>query len=885
MQDTPHPLASGVKKTKESPFVRVLPGGDLSIAVVLLSPGLDPPHQAVSKLPRPTSARPDVYCPFCGRKGHYSLTDKYHHFSHSDGQQECVEHDLETALHLRAKHLLLHQLSLARTHRKSITARLPCVRCGNAFQKKVVARTTWDLEEAERTLANGLRPDVLLSLDGAPVFAVEVFVTHAVASEKGARYVADGLAGVEIAAKDLFNEQGQPTWSYPVPLPLPLSAWGLEVAPRTMNICSSCRGITKELRNTAKLTAALALDDPSAWAEILASGGFSPAWRLELANRPHDAVLDVTHAPEVFRERLPHERSISPDDLNSKIFAGLRGRYGETSLKFWSSLPEIAYTLFAPVVERLSELIGDISGQTDAMDDDGDAISGALEIAEFVHHAIGSAEVQHRSRGWIGYALLSSAHRWGNTCMDERRLRSWPGKKLRGFSDEQLARWLEMLEKQRFIARFRDGNTPLVALFGLAVRERGIAFGLSKLLIGKRPRLRSISSSALDGLNDAQKRAVRAVYSTPITIIHGAAGTGKSRVIAGFLRALPSLSWLILAPTGKAADRLREVTDGNPNCGLPMTFARLLRDPFGDFQLAHDAPIGVVLDEAGFISVEDFAKLLEVLGRMEIARLVLVGDPMQLPSIGPGRVLHDLIEWSRDPRRGISQVALTDIMRSNSAIAAAAGAIRDGRFPPTSDAITIEDPASDEDDFVAQVVKTFEDLSCQSLGPVQIISKRRDDVRRLNLAIQQHQNPRGKPLDAAPGLRVGDRVICNQNYYGDITLLNGQQVEVVGETAENLLLGAEPVPISLPIAEAGRLDLGYALTIHKAQGSEWDSVIITLPPGNKATSGARPLIYTALTRGRSRVHIVSRRETLSQAIRANLSRRTSLRYFLRQHWK
>lgn len=557
------------------------------------------------------------------------------------------------------------------------------------------------------------------------------------------------------------------------------------------------------------------------------------------------------------------------------------------SAKFWTSFGDLADQLFHPLAQHVSKCAADISGKMDSLTDDDNALLKALELAEMMHGALSSDESTFRPCAWIGYGLLSNAYKYGNTNMREDGLATnWPGKKVRGLTPEQLATWLKVLAKDKIIERFKVGREQQVALYSLASKERSIVSALKKIWAQSRKKIRPTREGFYTTLNKEQQRAVDRIEACPITIVHGAAGTGKSHAIRGIIRAFPSVHWLLLAPTGKAAGRLRDTAVDSTNCSQPITFAKFIAEQEGCAPPDESRSYGVILDEAGFVSVEGFDGLLKALSRYRVVRLILAGDPEQLPSIGPGNVLGDLIKWARGRRDDrVAEVELTKVVRSADDLTAAGHAVRRGRMPKFGNSITIEDPGGDR---TAQIVSAVRSLAQRGSAPVQVIGRTRDLVQELNVALQACYNPRGRPLECNRSLRVGDIVICTENYYGEVILLNGQQATIVAENEQSLTLETEGRALVLPISETRRITLGYALTIHKAQGSEWDSVVIALPgtPPKKKGGGfvKRPLIYTAITRSKRHVHIIARRDTLEAAVAAESFRKTSLLYFLKKDW-
>lgn len=745
----------------------------------------------------------------------------------------------------------------------------------------------WNAEEAERQLPDGLRPDITMMSERTPIFLIELYATHLVEPEKRSRLEDLGIAGIEIDARHLFDEHGNQLWNCDRSLPLPINAWALERAPRSFNICPNCRKIPNERRTTANFVHRMSQADPEAWTSALAAGAITGPWLTALAQRPGDTLLELTDKPETLRDeaQIPAQE-MSAEDLESKILAGLKRHYGVDAPDYWTKLADLGGDVFNPLASRVLELSADISGKTEQIDREVKLLERALKLAERIHHALGHGESESRALAWIGYGLLRNSSGYGNTCMIEQRILAWPGRDIQGLTPELLGAWIEQLVERRFVVRISDITPAMVALRSLAIREWGIVRELRVIRQRGAGKFRSTLSQERKRLNPLQSRAVEMVAASPITIVHGAAGTGKSRVIKGILKTLPQLDWILLAPTGKAAARLREESDGLPGCWRPMTFAKFISSQDQDNEPApsDERLFGVILDEVGFASAEDFDKLLKSLNRLSVRRLVLLGDPRQLPSIGPGNVLGDLIKWARGQPEGVAAIELKQVMRSSPELTLAARAVRFGQSPRFGGAVTRADP---ENNLKQQVLDAIRYLRSHGSETVQVIVRTRAWVHELNLAIQASDNSSGRPLTSAPHLRIKDRVICTENYYSqDFALLNGQQAEIIGETDAGIILLSGEERMCLPVSEAKRLMLGYAITVHKAQGSEWESAVIAFPStaGKRGFQIKNALIYTALTRSKSRVHIISHHDTLDAAIREQDHRMTLLRHFLKEHW-
>lgn len=376
------------------------------------------------------------------------------------------------------------------------------------------------------------------------------------------------------------------------------------------------------------------------------------------------------------------------------------------------------------------------------------------------------------------------------------------------------------------------------------------------------------------GLHAEQAAALRSAVLHPLTIVTGGPGTGKSffcRAVAQFA-AQHQLPLLAGAPTGRAAQRLTELT------GVPaLTLHRMLEyDPHTQrFQRHAECPLDAALvlaDEMSMVDVFLFAALLAAvpLG----AHLVLVGDEEQLPSVGPGQVLADLLAADIAPvvrfTQGYRQTA-------GSGIAVCAQAIRAGVAPElTTDPqaecrlLEVADPAQG----VARIVELVsEELPAQwGYAPEQIqvlcpLNQGEAGTHVLNQALQARLNPTGREiLGTAPPLRVGDRVMVTQNNYR-LGVFNGETGVISGARTRPLHVDVRTAQGAVTFVgpEVAQLTLGYAVSVHKAQGGEFPVVVVFLHDVH-APLLQRPVLYTALTRAQQRCVLVGTRTAVQQAV-------------------
>ncbi|MGY1636799.1 AAA family ATPase [Geodermatophilus sp. SYSU D00742] len=366
--------------------------------------------------------------------------------------------------------------------------------------------------------------------------------------------------------------------------------------------------------------------------------------------------------------------------------------------------------------------------------------------------------------------------------------------------------------------------------------------------------------SVAKGLDEAQKQAVAQVLGAGVSLLTGGPGTGKSRTVAAVVSLLRSRGSevALAAPTGRAAKRLEELTD-HP----AVTVHRLLgaQGTSGGFARNEEWPLDadvVVVDEASMLDVELTAALLEAC--QDGTHLLLVGDPAQLPSIGPGHVLGDLIDSGVVP-----VVELTTLYRQaeGGAIARLANAVRGGELPPVDspDREVVVVPATGSAEAARRVVQLVTDSIPRALGidpaTVQVVTpvhRGPAGTLELNKALKAVLNPGDGTVW---GFDVGDRVVATANHLDlePIGFANGEVGVVTGTGEGTLDVDFASGPVTVSGTAMSDLRHGWAITVHRAQGSEWPGVVVVLPP-EAGGMLSRPLVYTALTRAQRHLSIV-----------------------------
>jgi exodeoxyribonuclease V alpha subunit len=398
-----------------------------------------------------------------------------------------------------------------------------------------------------------------------------------------------------------------------------------------------------------------------------------------------------------------------------------------------------------------------------------------------------------------------------------------------------------------------------LARYGMA--EEAVAEGVARLAASAE-RIADPASvrTVAKGLDKAQQDAVAQVLSAGVSLLTGGPGTGKSRTVAAVVKLLRAKGTdiALAAPTGRAAKRLEELTD-HP----ATTVHRLLgaQGMTGGFARNEEWPLDadvVVVDEASMLDVELTAALLEACP--DGTHLLLVGDPAQLPSIGPGHVLGDLIDSGAVP---VTELTTLYRQAEGGAIARLATGVRGGELPvvdsPDREVVIV--PATGSAEASRRVVQLVTDSIPRALGidpaAVQVVTpvhRGPAGTIELNKALKAVLNP-GE--GTVWGFDAGDRVVATANHLElEPTGFANGEVGVVTKTGDGSL---DVTFASGPVTVTGKamsdLRHGWAITVHRAQGSEWPGVVVVVPP-EAGGMLSRPLIYTALTRAQRHLSIV-----------------------------
>ncbi len=520
---------------------------------------------------------------------------------------------------------------------------------------------------------------------------------------------------------------------------------------------------------------------------------------------------------------------------------------------------------------------------------------------------------EYRLQAGLKYVLQEAAASAGHTYLPRETLLTQAAKALRA-QGEALAHGLDALLFARELVAVSADGEDAVMLGAYYHAEREIARYLRLLSAAKtapaQPEKQIADFERQNGIafSPNQRRAVSEAVRQGLLVITGGPGTGKTTIINCILSLL-GRNVLLAAPTGRAAKRMSEATGHEAK-----TLHRLLEfsGDEGRFQRDENNPLDcacVIVDEMSMVDVFLMRSLLRAL--KPGTKLILVGDADQLPSVGAGNVLGDILKSGVIP-----SVRLTDIFRqaAESLIVLNAHRINHGEAPilnrRDSDFFFERQPLAE--DAAAAIVglcarrlpaflrTDFPARDIQVLSPTK---KSGAGVYQLNALLQQALNP---PAPAKPELaygditfRLGDKVMHVRNNY-QLAWVNDSGAE--GEGVFNGDVGFvsrvdeqdktvtvrydDERSVEYDYQQLEELELAYCLSVHKSQGSEFPCVVMPVVGGPPRLL-TRNLFYTALTRARRLVVLVGREENIAQMVQNNLilRRYTTLRQRLEEEWE
>jgi exodeoxyribonuclease V alpha subunit len=495
-----------------------------------------------------------------------------------------------------------------------------------------------------------------------------------------------------------------------------------------------------------------------------------------------------------------------------------------------------------------------------------------------------------RARAGVSYALAEAAGE-GHCGLPRSELVSL-AVKLLDIEQQVIEEAIDQELAEQIVIADTVDCIPSVFLASLYNAERSIVSQIMRLRSGTPPWSSVDTDKAIPWveqklaieLADSQKQAIRLALSSKALVITGGPGVGKTTLVNSILTILRAkqVRALLCAPTGRAAKRLSEST------GLEAkTIHRLLEiNPVnGEFKRNEDFPLEcdvLVADECSMVDVPLANQLLKAVATT--TAVIFVGDVDQLPSVGPGQVLADLIDSGAVP-----VVRLTEVFRqaASSRIVRSAHQINQGVFPSLPEKGEASDfyfVPTDEPEAIARTVvdlvkarlpRKFQVDPVRDIQVLCPMNRSLTGARGLNQLLQEALNPPGENSIEKFGYRfsVADKVMQVQNNY-DKDVYNGDIgfVTHIDHDEQELTASFDEHVVTYAFGELDELVLCYATTIHKSQGSEYPVVVIPVSTQHYMML-KRNLIYTGITRGKRLVVLVGQKRALAMAVKGKQAER------------
>ncbi|MBP2630550.1 MAG: helicase, RecD/TraA family [Firmicutes bacterium] len=560
------------------------------------------------------------------------------------------------------------------------------------------------------------------------------------------------------------------------------------------------------------------------------------------------------------------------------LFLETHGVSGAYAAKIFAKYSSFSIEVIEKDPYRLAREVDGIGFRT------ADQIAASIGIEKF------SAD---RISAGIDFALLQIANA-GHCCVPEQILIEQTAKLIL-VNHNEVAITLKNLLKEDRLCTEEIGGTTLIYPRNLYHAEKNVA---KRLLYLKDKAQQIASEDAMQQVRDweetagitlanQQRQAVISALEHGVLVLTGGPGTGKTTVVKGIIAVLEQqgLQILLGAPTGRAAKRLSEATGRKA-----VTVHRLLESTGGDgglqvFARDSDEPLEadvVILDEVSMMDISLMNHFLEAIAKG--CRVILVGDVDQLPAVGPGAVLKDILRSDTVP-----VVRLTEVFRQagQSMIVMNAHSINRGLLPDykTSGEFQFREINESNDVATAIVMLCTSELRQRGVDiqrDVQVLAPmhRLDcGVENLNRLLQNALNPesQSKPTisNRNETFRLGDKVMQMRNNYTK-NVFNGDIGFIVEIDAEKTKVHYPDNDAVYEKNELAELHLAYAMSVHKSQGSEYPIVIMPLIPGHHIML-QRNLLYTAVTRAKTQVILIGAKSALNTAV---MNDRTKKRYSL-----
>lgn len=614
--------------------------------------------------------------------------------------------------------------------------------------------------------------------------------------------------------------------------------------------------------------------------KYLASGlikNIGPAFAKAIVNTFGEKTLEVMDNEP---ERLAEVKGVGKKRIES-IIEAVREQKGIRDIMIWLKRYDIPNGLAAKIYKNYNNnAVAILEENPYRLSDD---IGGVgFKKADQVAKLLGiTHDSPFRLRSGI-LAVLKDAATEGHTCLPIHTLTD------RACSSDYLnvapALITEALSDPLIDVVLNDKDEAALPMYNhgeAKIAKRLAALRSTEDLFQEEPDLSGLQKETGIEYSDEQKEAIRLAATGKLLVLTGGPGTGKTATTNAIIKTLEkqNLKVRLAAPTGRAAKRMSEVT-GKPS----STIHRMLEYSQGEFTRNEDFPLdedAFIIDEASMIDTMLMASLLKAIPNK--AKVILVGDIDQLPSVGAGCVLRDIIDSGAVPTQ-----RLTHIYRqaASSLIITNAHRINQG-LPPLLDStqsidfhfLPVEGTQQAQDFIVDLVANQIPRINGIPRRDIQVLCPMRRDwdpiaTAQLNIRLQQETNPDGEVI-ARRGeteFRTGDRVIQNKNDY-DKDIFNGDIGTVTGPALPEDKAKEEAVirirfndkEQAFTQKDLANMELAYACTIHKSQGSEYPAVVMPIHDSNFIML-KRNLLYTGVTRAKKLCIIVGTKKAVMTAV-------------------
>lgn len=491
------------------------------------------------------------------------------------------------------------------------------------------------------------------------------------------------------------------------------------------------------------------------------------------------------------------------------------------------------------------------------------------------------------------YALTKTTE-FGHTCIEYDELLNNAAKLLE-VSKEEIENTIVRLSMSEKVFLEEINDSTFIFRRSFYIAEQNIANRIiGQTVLDKKPKnysthIERVSEKNSLVLSEEQISAINTALNSSISIITGGPGTGKTTIIKCIIDIIEDIGkeYVLCAPTGRAAKRITETTKKEAK-----TLHRLLEitkvndddfDSFLDTQVKMVEADFIIVDEASMIDIMMMNNLLKAID--DNTRIIFVGDVNQLPSVGPGNVLKDIIDSNT-----VKTTYLSEIYRqsSKSDIILNAHRVNNGNYPEFKNKDTdcffinttsVEDTKTEIESLLSYRLESFADID--KLKDLQILTpmkKTELGAIELNKLAQDILNPKSSNKKekefASKTFRVGDKVMQIVNNYDKRTTVDGigfegvyngdigYIIDIDFETEEMLVKFDDDRVVAYEFDELEQLEHAYAVTIHKSQGSEFDYVILPLFIGYKKLF-TRNLLYTAITRAKKMLIVVGSKKIMN----------------------